>query len=193
MTEPAAGTARVRRTVRVAAALVAGQVLLGAVIGWVTFGESSPTPQAAGRIEPPAAPLPVVPPETSGPGPAVTVPPEPPVRPGASPSRVRSTKRPAGGPARPARTRTTAPAPQPPAEEPPPQLVISLPPSPTVLPSGGPGRGRRTPPPAPSPSVQGPVRVGDRCEPEGAAGRTADDRPVLCARGDDGELRWQIN
>jgi hypothetical protein len=185
VTEPVAGTAPVRRTVRVATALVAGQALLCGVIGWVTFGPSEPGPRAARTVEP-LAPLPVVP--------SVVVPPappraSPPSRPASSRS-VRAKSSASRSPAAPKRPRVTT-EPPPPADEPPPTLVIAppdqdktrTPPSPGLVGTGT---------PTPTASVQGPVTVGGECEPEGAPGVTADDRRVRCVRAGDGDLRWQI-
>jgi hypothetical protein len=178
----------VRRTVRVATALVAGQALLCAVIGWVTIGPPDAGPRAARTVEPLAAP-PVVP-SLAGPAPApprVSPPPDSAQTPSPRGSRARSSA--SRAPAPPRRTRaTTKPAP-PPDESP--TLVIAPP---------EPGETRTTPDPgiigtvAPSPveTVQGPVTVGEECEPEGAPGITADDRKVRCVRNDDGDLRWQI-
>lgn len=188
MTEPVAGTVPVRRTVRVATALVAGQALLCGVIGWVTFGRSDAGPQAAPVAVEPAAPLPAAP-SVFVPAP---LPPEAPSSPSPPPATrsARAKTSVSRSPAAPLRTRTTTPTrPAPPADEPPPTLVIA-PPEPT---RGTPNPGLiGTVPPAPSDPVQRPVTVGDECAPEGALGVTADDRWVRCVRDDDGDLRWRI-
>jgi hypothetical protein len=179
--------------VRVATALVAGQALLCAVIGWVTFGPPpEPGPRAAAPIEPLLTP-PVVTPTVSLPAPApASVAPEP-----ASPTRSRSvrTKVSSRSPEAP---RSPASPPAPTVGEAPPSLVIAPPqPDETRTPTPQPDGTRPgligTVAPAPTETVQGPVKAGERCAPEGARGVTADDRSLRCVLDDDGDLRWQIN
>ncbi|MET8150747.1 hypothetical protein ACIBSW_02225 [Actinoplanes sp. NPDC049668] len=171
----------VRRTVAVAVALVTGQALLCGVIGVVTFGEPGDAKtgaRAAGpefRGPPAAAPSASV--QTGGPGASVK----------------HSTRRPAAAPTR------TASRPAPPAETPgppaAPPTIIALPPAP---PATGTAPTELVPPPAPpAPPAQGeeteaPVKVWDRCDEEGADGRTADGRAVRCLRGRHGDLRWRL-
>ncbi len=187
MTDPAARAAYPRRTVRVAAALVAGQAALCAVIGWVTFGTPDAAPPSAARpADPPAArsivvptvsmalPVPAAPAATTTAGTATTRPKAPtrapkPPRPATTPPRARTTSVPVP-PTTPATPVFTAePTAAPPAAD------VGATAAPT------------------SPEVQKPVVVGEPCDPPGASGRTADDVDVRCVRGDDGPPRWQIN
>ena len=179
MTVPVAG-GNARRTVRVAVALVAGQVALCAVIGYLTLGVPhghsgglpvASVPLAGGPIVVP--PVAVAPPSTR----AAPVPPRhtaaPPVRP---PSPPAAAPHRAGVPATspvPVRhgARSTAPSPTPPT--PPPSGLFGTP-------SASPG------------NIQHDVTLGDYCAPLGADGLTSDGIAVRCARGGDGMPRWQL-
>jgi len=165
----------VHRTVRVAAALIAGQAALCAVIGWVTIGASHPhRSDASASVDPLAGPPLVIP----QPGVVAPLPPSPPP-----------------GPTRPASTstvRTSGPS-TPPASHRSPER----PPSATVRPVGP----VRLPPPTeqaqldgtPTPDVQSPVDLLGLCDPLDALGLTADGISVRCVPGADGTPRWQAD
>jgi hypothetical protein len=172
--------------VRVATALVVGQVALCAVIGWMTFGVShndkSDKPHLVGPLAggPLMIPTPVVPlPQSPGPsstghaGPAhvfrtLAAPTLPPIR----PSAVLLSAVPS------APTGSAVP-PKPPAGD--------LLPATTAPTKGNPGKLD------PSPEVQALVKLLDVCDPAGAAGLTVDGTSVQCLRTSDGTLAWQIN
>lgn len=183
MTEPVTRATSPRRTVRVATALVTGQALLCAVIGWVTFGPSEQPPRASAPVGSLAGPqpsleLPGLPPAAL-PAPTVKSPvpsrsarrTEPPstlsgTRP--SPSRKPST------PARPARTSDQPLLDPAPGDSP----VLTVPaPNPMLTPA----------------PTESPVVVEGACEPEGARGETAAGVELSCARRQDGSLVWLIN
>jgi hypothetical protein len=173
VTEPVARTS-VRRTVRVAVALVAGQALLCAVIGWVTFGAShAHRPGAPVSTVEPLAGKPLVMP------PAVSVP--PPRAPSASVTPSAKEKVKTSAPASPRQS----PSRRPPAEDStsPPVMLASPPPRPADV----------APSPTPADQVQSPVKLLDVCEPLDAKGLTADGVPVRCVKSADGTLHWQIN
>lgn len=169
-----------RGTVRVAVALLVGQALLGALIGWLTLGRS-PAADGGAAVDHLVAPPFAAPPATS-------------------PAPARSSAQPAGGgssaPAEirtpatrrnlPAAQRTTTPPPPPPdPPDPSPPLVTG---SPELI---------TEPPPAPlppsaTPEVQEPVVIGERCRPPGAFGRTADGIEVRCLPGWHHRPRWKI-
>jgi hypothetical protein len=176
VTEPVA-RASVRRTVRVAVALVAGQAVLCAVIGWVTFGSghthrTGPVPS----VEPLAAKPLVIPP------PAVVPPPKPP-RSSATPSAGKkdttsasssprsSTGQPHAAPASVAETTRSPGRPSPPPEEP----------------------ALTQPSPSSDDEVQSPVKLLDACDPVDALGLTVAGLSLRCVKGADGSLHWQIN
>jgi hypothetical protein len=194
--DPAATATRTsRRTVRTAVALVIGQALLCAVIGWLTFGR----PFAAGpggdsaTIDRMAAPPPIVP----------------------VPTATASTPAPSTGSSAPAHTVTGAghhlPPPPPqsgPAGEAPP-LPAAQTTGPEVLPEPSteiatgipaPTTQSLVPPPVSPPlppaptaaTVQQPVVVGGRCGPPGAYGRTADGIDVRCQTIGPHRTRWKI-
>jgi hypothetical protein len=177
VTEPVA-RASVRRTVRVAVALVAGQAVLCAVIGWVTFGSGhAHRPGPVPTVEPLAAKPLVIPP------PVVLPPPRPPRSPAtpsaakkdttsASPSARPSTREPRSTPAsvaEPARSPRSGPSPPPEG----PALAV--------------------PSPTPDDQVQSPVKLLDPCDPVDALGLTVAGLSLRCVKGDDGSLHWQIN
>jgi hypothetical protein len=65
-------------------------------------------------------------------------------------------------------------------------------PSPQVAPSPDTGPAP-SPSPADSEEIQGPVEVGQPCDPEGAFGVTADAVSLRCVLQEDGTVVWQIN
>ncbi|WP_157437159.1 hypothetical protein [Actinoplanes subtropicus] len=176
---PAAGT--VRRTVRVAVALVVGQALLVGLIGWLTLGRAGGSDRAVDQLAaPPVTPRPAntsryaalpAPPSTSAATP--------------TPARRATSARRAG----PATATSRAPRPSSPpattvAPEPAPSIVVAttiVPPVPLV------------PALTPSPSgTPGPVVIGGTCAPEGVYAYTADGLLVRCARTWRHRLRWKI-
>ncbi|GIM91574.1 hypothetical protein [Paractinoplanes toevensis] len=201
--EPVPTTRSVRRTVRVAVALVVGQALLCALIGFLTLGRSG------GSVDRMAEP-PLVPPPATAPGsPSPT----------ASFSATATTR-----PAQPARDATSTrgkrkPDPTPAtgattaASEPPPEPMIDFPapvttptpgvsstatsaPSAPSAPTASPPK-ELIPPPAPpfgsaAPPVQDSVVAGDPCAPEWAFGRTSHGTLVRCVRTWHHRLRWKI-
>jgi hypothetical protein len=175
---PAAGT--VRRTVRVAVALVVGQVLLVGLIGWLTLGRGG---SPAGAVDQMAAPPAIPPPTITS---QYVDPPAPPVTSIAPPTSVkRATPGHRTAPTHsPSPPRPVPPQPPPPApSEPTPTIVVT----PTIVPPG------LAPVVTPSPSeAPGPVVVGDRCAPEGAYAHTADGVLVRCVRLWHHRLRWKI-
>ncbi|MCU7724669.1 hypothetical protein ODJ79_13160 [Actinoplanes sp. KI2] len=186
---PAAGT--VRRTVRVAVALVVGQALLVGLIGWLTLGRAG---GAGGKVDAMAAPPAARPPTGAG---RHVQPPTSPGRSAASPATTtRATHRkavpvhvPLAPPARPPQ-----PPPPRPAQPPPPAIAVpALPaPAPTVVATTVvPPALVPVVPPAPSASF-GPVVVGDPCSPEGAYAFTADSVLVRCTRTSHHRLLWKI-
>ena len=170
MTESNQRTSSVRRTVTIAVALVAGQLALCSVIGWVTFGDLL-DPEASGQRAVGASPVAGV---------EIPDPPSPSAAPSAGPSPSRTT---------PARTRTaltrsTPPPPRRPAARPTPS-------SSRPRPTGSAGGAVLLPAPADEEAVQEPVERWALCTPRGALGRTADGDLLRCRRARDGELRWR--
>ncbi|MEV4707142.1 hypothetical protein [Actinoplanes sp. NPDC049316] len=195
MTMPGLRATSVRRTVIVAVALVTGQALLGAVIGFMTFDRDEAGPAASRAAEPAAAP-PIVAPAPSTPAateasqppgkravadassgtrrvPASPAPafPAPAFPAPASSAPAEAVTRPGTSPS-PTRT-SSAPAPLPPSS--------SAAPAPGLLPS----------PDADQPGAETPV-AREPCEEEGATGRTGDGKTVRCRRDRDGRLRWRL-
>lgn len=180
---PATGT--VRRTVRVAAALIVGQALLCALLGYLTLGRSGAQPRGEPMAEPP-----FVPPATVTGGQAA---------PAGSPSATATRKaRPRSGGTVPAgRSRKPAP-PVPPAAtaEPSPATPDDAGP-PTGTTTGAPSSPLPFAPPrpptvAPSELVQSPVTVDESCAPEGAFGLTAEGALVRCVRTGRHAPLWKI-
>ena len=171
---------------RVAVALLVGQALLCAVIGWLNFGPSQAHRGKASPVDPPMAAPPFVAPLPSVPQP-LSAPAET-ARP--APARTSAKVKASTSPAK----RSPAPPPEP--EFPQPVNGPSRSPSTTPRAPAAPPEtpGLTTDPPLPSPrdDVQAPVKVGDKCDPEDARGRTATGTPVRCVRDDDGDLRWEI-
>jgi hypothetical protein len=183
VTESVARAASPRRTVRVAVALVTGQVALCGVIGWVTFGSPDPAPPSAGRQVAPAAGPPIVMP-TAGMGLPFSAAPR--VTTSAVRSRPEASTR-ASKPPRPAttsRARATTPAVPSPLAAPQRSTGPATPP-----PGANPAR---TPMPTPS-GVQEGVVTGEPCDPPGAVGRTKDGVKVRCERVGDVPSWQQIN
>ncbi|GAB2573305.1 hypothetical protein Aab01nite_19790 [Paractinoplanes abujensis] len=194
--EPVPVTRRVRRTVRMAVALVVGQAMLCALIGWLTLGRHRPEP-----ARPPGAPVVdqlAIPPLTTT---AASAP--PPSR--SAISATRQSRQPSVvSSARPAPVRSTSAAPAPPAASPEP--ILAPPDDPAMVPPVPPVPSPSTPKtpllpsspassPVPSASpgvVQDPVRVGDECHPVGSYGRTAEGDLVRCVRDWRHGPRWKI-
>jgi hypothetical protein len=181
---PAAST--VRRTVRVAVALIVGQALLVALIGWLTFGRAGDSDSAVDQLAaPPQAPPPTATSRYATPSRSATTSPEPPRTsvPATTERRAVPTRTP------PATTLATSdPAPPSP-------LVETPSPSATVTSSAPPDLSLIPPaPPAASdvPVVQAPVTVGAHCWPEGAYGWTAGGTLVRCVRTPHHRPRWKI-
>jgi hypothetical protein len=171
--------------VRLAGALVAGQALLCAVIGWLTFGPPDAAEETAAPVQPVAAPPPLVIPSIT-----VALPPTPP------PSTRATTEEPPNPPprARSSRSPRQPVAPKPAGR----QVDTGEPGTPVVAPPVEPAPApspdvNATPTPSESAEVQGPVVAGEPCEPEGAPGVTDDEVALRCVRADDGQLRWEIN
>jgi hypothetical protein len=190
--EPVAGARTVHRTVRVAVALLLGQALLCAVIGWLTYRYSPAHRQRGPAVVDQMAGAPRVLPKSPAP-------PTPVVRPAETSAR--------GGSPPPTRPPPThAPAPR-----------STAPPSFSVPPfSAGPVTSSAPPPAAPAPPapstspaepsnspvptvdllpplpVQHPVTVGELCRPLGAIGRTEDGTEVRCLRSRNHRPRWKI-
>jgi hypothetical protein len=187
--------ASARRTVRVAAGLVAGQAVLCAVIGYVTLGNHGTGGTNAARILAPIAgdpmkvPLVAVPPSPS----PTTEAPKPPPAATSTTARKPASSHSRHGP-------EPTPAPTTAAEEAPGILVGASPPTtePATLPPSAPSSDSTSTTPssetaAPSPPVSQstPVTAGDICEPENAQAITTDGKAALCLSGTDGVLRWQ--
>jgi hypothetical protein len=175
--------------VRVAVVLAAGQALLCAVIGWLTFG-SGPAGSHSAQPSPPVNPLaapPLVMPTASMVLPATR-----------APATTRAPRSRAAAPARSIRPgRPPAPprAPQRSSTEPPPEVMAV----PDDTPTPQPPAAAPEPDPAatPAPSGSGEVQlsrtVGDACDPPGAPGITDDNVALTCVPGSDGRPVWQIN
>lgn len=185
-------TGRVRRTVRMAVALVVGQAMLCALIGWLTLGRH--------RAEPTRPPGSSVVDQLAIPALTSAAPPSRGTISATALSRPTS-----AAPRRAAPARTTVTADVPPPAVPPagdPQPINAPPDDPVAPPMPPPPSPSRTQTPAPSaatPSpttspevVQEPVRVGDECRPLGAYGRTAEGDPVRCLRDWRHGPRWKI-
>ncbi|AGL20521.1 hypothetical protein L083_7011 [Actinoplanes sp. N902-109] len=179
------GTTSVRRTVAVAVTLLAAQVLLGAVIGIVTFGGGDDAPTVT--AQPPAvvvrtsapgtpAPQPTTPGSVSRSRGSVALP--PPVPPGPAPAT-----RPGRRDAVPVTSRSAVPAATtPPATVP----ARTTAPSPTPTFSAP----ALLPPPGFGDDVDPVPVLRAHCDDEGALDHTATGQPVRCARSRDGHLRW---
>jgi len=186
--ESVTATGTVRRTVRMAVALMVSQALLCGLIGWLTIG--------GGRDDASGSPvdrlaLPTI---------APAAPPVPATPSAAAPSRAATAASAAGAAARKmARSATPGPdptiatrRPRPPAVPPPAPVVPVVPTSAATRPPSPPPAGLVPPSPTPSAGVQQPVEVGDLCRPEWAFGRTADGATVRCLRTGPHRPRWKI-
>jgi hypothetical protein len=182
VTEPVARTS-VRRTVRMAVALVAGQAALCAVIGWVTFGAGHPDRpgNAAQAVDPLADPPQIEPPATAAPAPpgSATVPPAPPA------AKASTSTRASSHPAAPKPHRST------PARAAPVPAPRQSAAAPRPSPPGGQAE-LQHPSPAPTGTQSGAV-LGEPCDPVGAPGLTVDHIVLHCILGIDGNQSWQIN
>lgn len=186
MTFPGPRTTPVRRTVIVAVSLVTGQALLGAVIGFVTFDRDDEAPVAPRAADALAAPPIVVPaPSIPAPSRSSRAPRKRAAAAEVSTSIRRTLPPPAGTteaeterPRTSATPRPTSPAPEsaPSSSPPPPEPPT---PPPALL-----------PPEYDAPVDDTPV-IRERCDEEGATGRTEDGRAVRCERDRDGDLRWR--
>jgi len=183
---PGPRTTSVRRTVLVAVSLVTGQALLGGVIGFVTFDRDDETTVASRAADPVAAP-PAVAPAPSVPAPEGSSRP-PRKRPAAAVSTtIRRTPPPAGTQtSEPATGRPRTPAPAESSETSAPEPVPPAPP-----PTSSPAPPALMPPEYDLPPDEDVPVVGERCEEEGATGRTGDGKAVRCERNRDGDLRWR--
>ncbi|WP_250001868.1 hypothetical protein [Actinoplanes sp. M2I2] len=209
--EPVPVTRKVRRIVRMAVALVIGQAMLCALIGWLTFGRGASEPVrspgssvvdqlAAPPLTEPARPSPraaiVATTRAREPVPAsarpasrrstaATVAPSPPATTVTTPATTAPT---------PATTAPTTPATQEPVSLVPPaapELDTPAPSPSAVSPSLSPTSATPSPG-ASSALVRQPVRAGDECRPVGAYGRTAKGEPVRCVREWGHRPRWKI-
>ncbi|MGW4944926.1 hypothetical protein ACWEOZ_25430 [Actinoplanes sp. NPDC004185] len=181
MTMPGVRVTSVRRTVRVAVALVAGQALLCGVIGFVTFGGDDA--KSSGRAaEPQLAGPPIVVPSTNSPPPSDQA-----GRPvGASTKQTRTERPTSPAPVAVRRSTTRSISPSRTATAP---AAPVPPPAPTTSPTNR----ALLPPSAPAPGDDAPIPVADEpCDDEGATDRTAEGKAVRCERDRNGDLRWRL-
>ena len=166
---------------RVAVALVTGQALLCAVIGWVTFGPPDPAPQAAAPVDPLAGQL-------TGPTPSLPVPRLPMLPTPSSTSRPATPSKSVRATGSPELLSATAPTRKPPKSAAPVATTTDQtmldPPAPEVI----------VPNPVLTPTtLPSPVAEDAPCDPEGAEEPSADGVQMVCTRMQDGTLLWQIN
>jgi hypothetical protein len=185
--------------VRVAAALVIGQIVLVAIVGWVTLTRAGDRPApGAPRVDQLAAPgllAPAAPPspeESRGKSPSVhhraqTV----------DPSPAAAAKKPGADPAAPTPARAAGPAltPSPPGTSSGPLTLVP----PVSWGAAQPTTAATTPPispaVAPSPTASAPpapVLAGRPCDQLGALTRADDGRMVRCLPDRHHQLRWKI-
>lgn len=174
----------VRRTVIVAVALVTGQALLCAIIGFVTFGSPGDAAPSADAAGPRLAGPPIVVSPTGAPSPSRS-----------AASKKRSTSRST------AAIRQRSPAPTAPAARrsptrpaaPPSTGIVPVVPAPPA-PSGSllPPIDLFPRPSAESDDPEAPAVANARCDDEGATSETADGQAVRCVRGRTGDLRWRL-
>jgi hypothetical protein len=187
--QPVPETREVRRTVRVAVALVAGQLLLCTVIGWVTFSH----PRERAHRDSAAVDQMVVPPIPIAPSPSPPAPsPTPAPTPTTAIPRKHSThqvdRAPPATTAQPAvEAATGGPAAAAPATTSESPQVTLLPPAASVVPAPSPSASA-----TPTEAVEEPVVAGAPCDRLGALGRTADGVDVRCLPDRQGRLRWKI-
>ena len=180
---PGVRVTSVRRTVRVAVALVTGQALLCGVIGFVTFGGRSAEPPGARESAPQLAGPPIVVPVPSTPPPSERA-----ERPAFSTVPRTRTQRPTTPPTSVA-VRSSAPRSSGPTR------TVSVPPAPPAPPKPAPSSTDRAllPPSSPVSGDDEPVPVPDeRCDTEDATGRTDRGKAVRCEPDRDGDLRWRL-
>lgn len=195
---PAAGT--VRRTVRVAVALVVGQALLCALIGWLTIGRGHSPGSSVDQMAAPAVPPTVTSRYATPSRSAATT-----SRATASPTSAEKTadRKPLRSPTiRATSTRRAEPpdpappAPAPSAPAPASSEAPALPLPTIVATTTGPGPALAPPLPLPpSPVVTEtfePITVGDYCRYVGAYAITADGTLVRCVRMWRHRPRWKI-
>ncbi|HEU4349822.1 MAG TPA: hypothetical protein VFR35_18745 [Actinoplanes sp.] len=176
-----------------AVALVAGQAMLYAVIGWLTFMQSpaGPVPE---RADPPVAPriaLPtasmVLPPVSLSTTRAPSAPERTVTRTGRPVTPAGAvTKRPPAPSPEPARPKPSRPKPAPEVPAEPAPVEVIAPVAPPTAPDLG-----TAPDPAQTDEVQGPVVPGEPCDPAGALGVTSDGVALRCEEQDE-RLVWQI-
>jgi hypothetical protein len=162
----------------VAVALVVGQALLCALVGWLTLGRAQPgSPDGSAGVDRLALP-------PTGPSPAPTREPAASPRPSAAAGKQSRTAAPTRVPKTPGRKRSAS-AGQPVPEQNP-ALLMTTAAKPTLL--------AEIPSPAPSTLglVQEPVVAGDWCWPRGAFGRTAQQELVRCVLDHRHLPRWKI-
>jgi hypothetical protein len=148
-------------------ALVAGQLALCSVIGWVTFGDllhPAASAQRDAAVSTLPVPLPV--PEVSGPSSSAV-----PSTVATPPAHTRT------------QVRTSASTKPPPTSRP---VTVS---KATV--AAEPDGAVLLPAPGDDEAVQEPVKRNTVCSPEDALGRTRNGDWLRCLRGDDDELRWR--
>jgi hypothetical protein len=189
--------ASARRTVRVAAGLVAGQAVLCAVIGYVTLGDPVSRGTNGPRIVDPLAAHPLTLPTPTVPLTSPTAEaPKPPAT--AGPTHARP---PAGTGSRQRTDVTPTPTPTPAAESPPEVLAGTSEPTASTDPTGAPASTAAAPevpssgtstdqPPSP-PVTQLSVTIGDICNPLDAPGVAIDGSAARCASDAVGVLRWR--
>jgi hypothetical protein len=199
--EAVPATSGVRRTVRLAGALVVGQLLLVAVVGWVTFtrGDDRRGNGAPAVDQLAAPPAVIVPPPVPPAVTRTTVPGAGPTSGGGTAVAGRrrghtgghapsSTPRPAASdlPASSAAPATTAPPVPPTTVNSPtantPAVGSVIPPLTLVPPSSS----------APSPTASDPILPGRPCIEIFASARAVDGRPVRCLPTPADGLRWKI-
>jgi hypothetical protein len=191
---PAAGT--VRRTVRVAVALVVGQALLCALIGWLTLGRGHGSGSSVDQMAAPPAVPPTVTSRHVTPGRSVATASVATASP-AGGTRTADRKAPRSPAIRATSTRPADPpdpAPPTPAPAPATSETPALPVPTIVATTTGPGSAL-APPVPPSPTVTDtsePITIGDYCRPEGAYAIAADGTLVRCVRTWRHRPRWKI-
>ena len=168
----------VRRTVVVAVALVTGQALLCAVIGFVTFGDHGRPAPAGPRAAEPLAGPPVAVPAPVLPEPSAT-----------SRAPRKRGKAHVSSSARPARPATTSPVPRRSSGAPAPEPAVTSPAA--TAPAPEPPSPISLVPAEPVEESDPPPVLGEPCDDEGATGRTAEGRAVRCEPGRGGDLRWR--
>jgi hypothetical protein len=180
---PGVRVTSVRRTVRVAVALVTGQALLCGTIGFVTFGGRYDREPGARAAEPQLAGPPIVVPSTNSPPPSERA--EQPVSASTEQTRTeRPTSPPAPASVRSSTTRSISPSRT---------STVPVAPVPPPTPTTSPTDRALLPPSSPASGDDPPTPVVDEpCDDAGATGRTADGKAVRCERDRHGDLRWRL-